>query len=137
MTFSRMMEQMQYALNGKILFIECGAFYIARGKDAILVNKLIGLKLNCLGQGVCKVGFPKNAVEKYANLLKEKKYSFVIYKINEETQILEKVMDYKGEYLNELKDNSLDCTLCKAGEYSQENKYSKALEELKKQQKNN
>ena len=99
MTFSRMMEQMQYSLYGKILFVSCGAFYIARGKDAILVNKLINLKLNCLSTGVCKVGFPINALEKYSKSLEETGYSFIIYKFNNETELLEVVKDYNGYYL--------------------------------------
>ena len=130
------MEQMQCALKGKILFVEAGAFYIARGKDAILVNKLIGLKLNCLGKEVCKVGFPKNSVEKYIRLLEEKEYSFIIYKFNEETQLLDIVKDYNGKYLNELREKCLNCELCKSGEYLEENKYLKAFEEFI-QQKNN
>ena len=137
MTFSRMMESMQYSLDGKILFVNAGAFYIARGKDAILVNKLIGLKLNCLGKEVCKVGFPINAVEKYSKLLEEKQYSFIIYKFNEKTELLEVVKDYNGIYKNEIKNNCLNCQMCKAGAYSQENKYARAFEKLKEKDNKN
>ena len=113
MTFGRMMKQMQYALNGKILFVDCGAFYIASGKDAILVNKLINLKLNCFGKGVCKVGFPINALEKYAKLLEETGYSFIIYKLNETTGLLEVVKDYNGKYINQINEKCLNCDKCK------------------------
>lgn len=130
MTFSRMMEQMQYALKGKILFVNSGAFYIARGKDALLVNKLIGLKLNCLGKGVCKVGFPVNALEKYSKLLEKTGYSFIIYKFNEETELLYAVKDYDGKYLNDIKECCLDCDKCKKGIYIKEDKYSRAMAKL-------
>lgn len=64
MGFSKMMELLQQKNKGKIVFCNTGNFYIAIGKDAVLLNNLIDLKLSCLKQEICKVGFPINAFRK-------------------------------------------------------------------------
>ena len=50
MGFSKMMELLQQKNKGKIVFCNTGNFYIAIGKDAVLLNNLIDLKLSCLKQ---------------------------------------------------------------------------------------
>lgn len=67
MGFSKMMELLQQKNKGKIVFCNTGNFYIAIGKDAVLLNNLIDLKLSCLKQEICKVGFPINALENIQN----------------------------------------------------------------------
>ena len=54
MGFCKMIELLQRRNKGKIVLCGLGAFYIARGKDALLLNDLAGLKLTCLEVEVCK-----------------------------------------------------------------------------------
>ena len=70
MGFSKMMELLQQKNKGAIVLCNAGKFYIARGKDAILLNRILGLKLTCLEAEVCKVGFPITSIEKYQKLSK-------------------------------------------------------------------
>ena len=60
-----MIEILQSKNKGKIIICNSGNFYIAVGKDAVLLNRILGLKVNCLKLEICKVGFPIIALEKY------------------------------------------------------------------------
>ena len=64
--------------DGKIILISCGAFYIAIGGDAEILNKELGLKLNCMGKHVCKVGVPKGKIEKYVKEIEKINYSYIV-----------------------------------------------------------
>ena len=57
MSFSSMIELLQNKDKGKIILINSGAFYIARGKDAVLLHNILNLKVNCMETEICKVGF--------------------------------------------------------------------------------
>lgn len=98
------MELLQQKNKGKIVFCNTGNFYIAIGKDAVLLNNLIDLKLSCLKQEICKVGFPINALEKYTELIAEKEYSYIVYFFNQEKEELEIIMQYEGKNNNEIKE---------------------------------
>lgn len=78
MGFSEMIELLQEKEKGKIILVNAGSFYIARGKDAILLHDLLNLKLNCLETEVCKVGFPINSLEKYTKLIEKKLFIYSI-----------------------------------------------------------
>ena len=43
----------------RIVLILCGAFYIAVGRDAVILNEKLGLKVICAKQNICKIGIPK------------------------------------------------------------------------------
>ncbi len=47
MGFSKMMELLQIKSKGKIVLCNAGSFYIAMGRDAILLHELLELKLIC------------------------------------------------------------------------------------------
>ena len=64
---------------GYIIFIRCGIFFDAVGKDAVVVNKLLGLKPTCVCNKVCKCGMPVKAFAKYIPKLNESGYSYVVY----------------------------------------------------------
>ena len=98
------MELLQQKNKGKIVFCNTGNFYIAIGKDAVLLNNLIDLKLSCLKQEICKVGFPINALEKYTELIAEKEYSYIVYFFNQEKEEMEIIMQYEGKNNNEIKE---------------------------------
>ena len=74
-----MLGLLQIKSKGSIVLVNAGSFYIARGKDALLLNQLLDLKLNCLEMEVCKVGFPINSLDKYTKLIEEKNYSYIVY----------------------------------------------------------
>ena len=63
-------------------------YYVAIGNDAILLNKVLNLKLSCIRTGLCKVGFSIEALEKYTGLLIETGYSFIVYEFNSEKEDL-------------------------------------------------
>ena len=74
MSLNTMINMLQKINGGKIVLIKIGAFYIAKGKDAVLLNKLIKLKNTCLEKQICKVGFPVNALNKYIGKIEQFKY---------------------------------------------------------------
>ncbi len=132
MSFSKMIEYLQVKNKGKIVFVNAGNFYIAIGKDAVLLNKLLGLKTSCMKTEICKVGFPITALEKYSELICEKKYSFIVYYFNNDTVDLEVVLDYDGKYKNEITNTTINCYICKNSTkyYKQTDKYMIALDKL-------
>ena len=75
MSFSQMMELLQIKEKGRIVICNAGDFYVAIGKDAILLNKILGLKVTCFKTEVCKVGFPIQSLEKYTELLIKSRYN--------------------------------------------------------------
>jgi GTPase involved in cell partitioning and DNA repair len=132
MGFSKMMELLQQKNKGKIVFCNTGNFYIAIGKDAVLLNNLIDLKLSCLKQEICKVGFPINALEKYTELIAEKEYSYIVYFFNQEKEELEIIMQYEGKNNNEIKENRINCYTCAhcTNAYKKIDKYISAAAKL-------
>lgn len=67
MGFVKMLEILQEKNNRKIVLINTGAFYIAKGRDAILLHEILGLRVNCMRKEICKVGFPIGSLAKYCN----------------------------------------------------------------------
>ena len=97
-----MMELLQVKNKGKIVLCNAGNFYIAIGKDAVLLNDLLGLKLVCLKPEMCKIGFPIASLEKYTDMIQEKKYSYIVYYFDQEKGELEILKEYKGKNKNEI-----------------------------------
>lgn len=48
MSFSTMLELLQEKNNQKVVLVKSGIFYIATGKDAIFLNKVLKLKCTCI-----------------------------------------------------------------------------------------
>ena len=46
----------------KICIFEIGAFYAVINKQAVYLSELLGLKVVCFAEGICKVGFPINSL---------------------------------------------------------------------------
>ena len=84
MSFTYMMEILKEEHKGRIIFCNNGSFYVAIGNDETLLNEVLNLKLSCMKEGLCKVGFPTEALEKYTELLIEAGYSFIVYDFNSE-----------------------------------------------------
>ena len=74
MSFSKMLEILKKKEEGKIVLVKLGTFYVAVGKDAVLLHKRIDLKCTCYKMNICKVGFPVIALDKYVEKLNETKY---------------------------------------------------------------
>ena len=99
-----MLEILQAKNKGKIIICNSGNFYISVGKDAVLLNKILGLKVNCLKLEICKVGFPIIALEKYTDLIQEKGYSYIVYYFDQKTEEIKILKEYVGKKQNEIKD---------------------------------
>ena len=127
-----MMELLQKKNNGKIVICNMGNFYISIGKDAILLNSLINLKVSCFKQEICKVGFPINSLEKYTDLLIQKRYSYIVYYFDKEKEELQILEDYEGKYNNNLKEENINCYICSkcTEKYKRPDKYILALSKL-------
>ena len=126
MSFSYMMEILKEEHKGRIVLCNNGSFYVAIGNDAIALNKELGLQLSCMKKGLCKVGFPINALEKYMGLLIETGYSFIIYDFNSEKEELGIIISCGGRRLNwEIAKNK--CFTCEKSKDKKIDKYTHAL----------
>ena len=136
MGFSKMVELLQAKDKGCIILINSGSFYIARGKDAVLLNRLLELKVSCLEAEICKVGFPINSLEKYTKLIEEKQYSYIVYNFDNQNAKLKKIQEYKGKKLNEEKEDKLNCYICRntVKMYKKTDKYIQAVADLYEQE---
>ena len=132
MSFSKMIELLQNKEKGKIILVNSGNFYIARGKDAVLLHNVLNLKVNCLDTEVCKVGFPLNSLEKYTKLIEEKQYSYIVYNYDSKLEKLNILKYYNGKYLNEINEEKLNCYICTntVKMYKKHDKYIKAVANL-------
>ena len=132
MSFSKMIELLQNKEKGKIILVNSGNFYIARGKDAVLLHNVLNLKVNCLETEVCKVGFPLNSLEKYTKLIEEKQYSYIVYNYDSKLEKLNILKYYNGKYLNEINEEKLNCYICTntVKIYKKNYKYIKAVANL-------
>ena len=52
---------------GYLIWIRCGAFFVAICANAVILSNILGLKRICIKQGVCKVGISKRLY--YLNLI--------------------------------------------------------------------
>ena len=112
MGFSKMIELLQIKEKGSIVLVNAGNFYIARGKDAILLHNLLDLKVSCLEPEICKVGFPLNSLEKYTKLIEEKNYSYIVYNYDSKFGKLKVIKKYKGMHINTETEERLNCYIC-------------------------
>ena len=65
MKFSEKVRLLKKKVGDKILFVQNGNFYIAIGRDAVLLNELFNLKCTCFIKYLCKVGVPVKSLSKY------------------------------------------------------------------------
>lgn len=131
-----MIELLQLKDKGYIILVNSGSFYIARGKDAILLNRLFDLKVNCMEIEVCKVGFPTISLNKYIKLIEEKGYSYIVYNFDNEISKLNILKKYRGNKINDIKEEKLNCYMCKntVKMYKKHDKYIQAVAELYEQE---
>ena len=108
-----MMELLQIKNKGKIVLCNSGNFYIAIGKDAVFLNRLINLKVSCFKSEVCRVGFPIKSLEKYTDLIEQKGYSYIVYYFDKEKAKLEVLLEYEGKQQEGIIGSNINCYTCK------------------------
>ena len=84
MSFSQMLEILQDKDSSKVILIKLGHFYIATGRDAVLLHKKLNLKCTCFKNNICKVGIPVNSLEKYVEKFNQMQYSYIIYEYDKQ-----------------------------------------------------
>lgn len=138
MSFSEMFSILQRREQEKIVLIKLGVFYIATGKDAVLLHNELGLKCVCYKNNICKIGIPVDSLEKYLLKIEELKYSYVVYDIDKQNKELIKIKEYKGRKINTITDYNINCLLCKGVKsYKTDDIYLEALaKKLKRELRN-
>lgn len=111
MKYLDLVEKLQKENQGYIIIIKNGIFFIAIGKDAIILNEELELKLTCMKRGMCKVGFQAKTLEKYITKLEESNKSFIIYTYDKELEKEEQIYKYEGEKVKEQR-ICKDCNKC-------------------------
>jgi len=112
MSFGKMVELLQRKDKGKIILVNAGSFYIARGKDAVLLHNILNLKVNCMEAEICKIGFPLNSIEKYTELIEQEQYSYIVYNFDNKLGKLDIIKKYNGKKINTIKEEKLNCYIC-------------------------
>ena len=105
---------------GKMVLIRCGIFVIATGEDAILLNKLYGLKVTCFEKDECKVGMPVSFLLKYLELIEDEGYGYVLYDYGKGTKELVVQYKFDGKENTEVQ----KCKICKECAYYKGCSYS-------------
>ena len=114
---------------GYLIWIRCGAFFVAICANAVILSNILGLKRICIKQGVCKVGIPVNSLEKYKELLDKTKYAYVIYDYDREKTELKEICSKVGK-LNKNTDKNINCLICKGIDKYKEDEYMEAISKL-------
>ena len=96
----------------KIILVKCGVFFVAIGKDAILLHKILGLNVTCIKPGICKVGIPISNCMKYTDRLEKLGYGYTLYDYNSKNKKVESKYEYDGKANNETEKN-IGCRDCK------------------------
>lgn len=113
-----------------IIFIKNGAFYIAIGNDAIVLNQILQLKCTCFSKGICKVGVPIASIDKYTSKLKESNYNYSVYELKEDKETEElklNIIQTNQNGINNIETRrNLQCSKCSKCKFPQD-KYDKAL----------
>ena len=112
MSFGKMVEILQQKDKEKIILVNSGSFYIARGKDAVLLHNILNLKVNCMEAEICKIGFPLNSLEKYTKIIEEEQYSYIVYNYDNKLGKLDIIKKYNGKKINTIKEEKLNCYIC-------------------------
>lgn len=132
MSFGKMVKLLQRKDNGKIILVNSGSFYIARGRDAVLLHNILNLKVNCMEAEICKIGFPLNSLEKYTQLIEQEQYSYIVYNFDNKLGKLNITKKYNGKKLNTIEEEKLNCYICKntVKMYKKNDKYIQAVADL-------
>ena len=138
MKFLEMVEVLQEEERNKnkIVLVRCGVFFVAIGKDAILLHEILGLNVTCIKPGICKVGIPITGCMKYTDRVEKLGYGYTLYDYDSKNKKVESKYEYEGKANNETEKN-IGCKECKY--YQKQNPYDSIyifdiLEERKRKQ---
>lgn len=112
MSFSVMLDLLKQKSKGSIVLVKLGAFYVAVGEDAVILNQKLNLKCTCFKKQICKVGFPINSLEEYIQKLEKQPYSYVIYDYDKQVEELTLIKEKVGRNKKE-KAQNINCMKCK------------------------
>lgn len=131
MTFSNKIFELQEKYPQDVILIKNGIFFIAVGKDALFLNKIINLKCTCFGNEICKVGFLVKSAELYIEKMKKTGISFKMYLLdsNKEEEL---IFENKGNLDKPYILKSIGCDKCNKKKASDED----IIEKLKIMNKN-
>lgn len=112
--------------------VNSGSFYIARGRDAVLLHNILNLKVNCMETEICKIGFPLNSLDKYTQLIEQEQYSYIVYNFDNKLGKLNITKKYNGKKLNTIEKEKLNCYICTntVKMYKKNDKYIQAVADL-------
>ena len=79
MKFNEGVMKMQEQNPGYILLVRNGIFYIALGKDAVVLNKEFGKKQICGGKNICKCGINIKNLEDFIERIEKRNYKYIVY----------------------------------------------------------
>ena len=136
MSFSKMVEILKKKEKGKVVFIQCGAFYLAMGDDAVFLHNKFNFKCNCFLEHECKIGIPIHSIEKYTVELEKMHYAYIVYDFDKEKSKLTKKYEAEGKYHN-IQEKSINCLVCKGVSKYKEDKYIEAVTKLLEAENNN
>ncbi len=111
MKFVEVVKTLQEQNAKKIILVKNGIFFVAIGKDALILSDQIGLKRTCMKEKLCKVGFLVKSSEKYIKILQEKNLSFGLYVIDKKDEKIEEIYTYEGSNIEEER-MCLNCEEC-------------------------
>ena len=131
--FYEFIEYLQKENPDKVIMAKSGAFFNAIGRDAIILERVLGFKRTCHAKFLCKCGLPvsyvKENMEKVEKRLKEKNISIAIYDEMEEGRYkynnkeYDIILEIEGESIKENRKH-LNCIECKNNVYTKDtNKY--------------
>lgn len=137
MKFAQKVKELKKENKGKIVLVRCGIFVIATGEDAILLNKLYGLKVTCFQKNECKVGMPVGVILKYLELIEEEGYGYVLYDYGKDSKELVEKYKFEGKENSEKEEckNCKECAHYKGCTYSNINIYEILEQKRERQQK--
>lgn len=124
MSFGKMLEILQERNEKKIVLIRLGMFYIATGRDAVLLHDKLNLKCTCFTDNMCKVGIPVIAIDKYIEKLDKTGYGYVIY--NKDKAELTEFLTKPGR-ATRITSKNLNCLTCKGISAYKDDEYILAL----------
>ena len=133
MKFYEFIEYLQKENPDKVVMVKSGVFFNAIGRDAIILEKVLGFKRTCHAKFLCKCGIPvsyvRENIEKVKERIKEKNISIIIYdeikggRYKYKEKEYDVLFEIKGINIKENRRN-LGCKDCKNNVYAKDiNKY--------------
>ena len=74
MKFYQFIEYLQKENSGKVVMVKSGAFFNAIGRDAIVLEKVLGFKRTCHAKFLCKCGMPVSYVRENKETFEKRWY---------------------------------------------------------------